>query len=312
MRIADVSALGRYEAVYVASDAPTVPLSCAARLLSERDRGLRALVVVVGPSPEPEEEAELRAALDFAGSDYLLGCGIEDPPSPPALSVPLSVRADPEAQRVLAGFLEQTRLRTRPRRVYLPLGLGGRLTDRMIQDAGVEVFGAETRDLLLYEERPAALIPGAVRLRLAQLGASLPAGVTRLPPSSPMRLVIGFLRAPHLSARFGGVGERLRTALALVREWKATRGWRPRRAFGLRIQPVLQEPHADAPRIVDFVKPRVPRLFGSPKRMTSAVSRHRRTLGSAGSVERYWLLLPVREAVTPFVPADSLEAEAQG
>jgi hypothetical protein len=308
MRVRDVASLERYDSLYVGSDPLTVPLSCAARLLAERDRGLRTLVVQVG-ADDGEGEPGLESALEKCGSDLVAGCRLDGPSQ--ALSANLSAKARlvPRESTLLGVFLEQVRRQARPRRVYLPLGLAGRVLDREIHEVGARIFRPNSRDLFFYEERPDALVPGAVRLRLAQMGASLPPGVSHLPKAAPLGLILGVERAPHLAPRLSGLNERLRTAAILTQLLAGTRGWRPQRAFGPRLQPSVQEENPAAAEIVAILQEHLPSLFGSARRMKAVTNRYTRSLRQPGYAERYWLLLPERASSAPFVPQDPGETE---
>jgi hypothetical protein len=310
VKIPNIASLGRYDSCYIATEDATIPISCPARLLSERARGLRIVIVCVGGPRGTGDAGELDAVMDRLGCDYLFGGVLPGPPGPLSASLPLSARGSDEEHQTLAVFLEAIRRQARPRRLYLPLGLGGLLSDRALLEVGLLIFSTDTRDIFLYEEKPAALIPGAVRLRLAQIGASLPPGASFLPRASPLLLLIGFQRAPHLAGRLVGFGERLRTTLTLAREWAATRAWQPQRAFGPRVQPIIQETTPGASEITELLGDRIPSLFGSARRMAAAMRRHARSLGQDHSSERYWLLLPERPSVRPFVPGLA-EAETQ-
>src|SRR5512139_941575 len=64
--------------------------------------------------------------------------------------------------------------------VEAPLGRGASGEHILTYEASVRAFATEAgRNLFLYEERPEAFVPGAVRTRLALLGARLPPGAAR-------------------------------------------------------------------------------------------------------------------------------------
>jgi hypothetical protein len=300
--------------VYVSAVDTGVALSCAGRLLAERARGESALVVCVGtPSPDDSAEgSEFQAAMGRLRADSFFW-GDAPQPEPP-LSESLSGRATCPEDRLfkLAAGLDDIRRRTRPRHVYLPLGVGGTLAERAIHEAGLQVFGGGgTRDVFFYEERPVALIPGAVRLRLAQIAASLPPGASRVRGASLLRILLGFQRAPYLRGRLRKWSERFRTALALTRQWESSRAWRPQRAFGLRLQPLLQEVDPDAREMATVFASRFPRVFGTAERLALATARYSRSLGHEAPMERYWLLLPQRENLGAVVRGLSTAAEGR-
>lgn len=245
---------GRYDSLYVSPHAGDVEASCGERLARETRRGLRALVVTLfGPA----EAAASGGAWDTAS------LGLPDAPSrDPVYASVLAVlhgrqAGDDAMLAKSAAWLDEIAHRTKPRRLYLPLAVGGHVDHRLAHEAGVRVLRdvAPGRDVFFYEDRPYASAPGSVWLRLGQLGAWLPpAAVHAAQGAGLARTLLRTPSAPCTPARVEGMGEWARLRSNGVREWWHARGWRPLKALGLRLQPVLQE---------------------------------------AG--ERYWLLLPPRE-----------------
>jgi hypothetical protein len=308
MRVSGVSALERYETCYVARDGPTIPFSCAGRIAAERSRGLRILVLCVG---FPQEDPEVLRAFDHLGADVLSwGNPWNDPLPPLSESLPSKERGSEAWDQKLAPFLEEVWRKARPKRVYLPLGVAGDGLDRGIHEVGLHVFTSlETRDLFLYEERPGALLQGAVRMRLAQIGASLPPAASKVAGSSLFGTVLSFERAPHLRERLPSWSERLRAATTLGREWLASRKWQPQRAFGPRLQPLFQEMTGAALGVPRLVPDLVSRRFGSERRLSALSLRYGRSLGHKEGIERYWLVLPGREALGAIAPGLPLPSE---
>jgi hypothetical protein len=296
MKVSGASALERYESCYVARNGETIPFSCAGRLAAERSRGLRVLVVSVGG---PADDPEVDSALERLGADVLCW-GIPWPEAqvPLSESLPSRPRASEAWEQELRPFLEEVWRRARPKRVYLPLGVAGDAEDRAIHDVALQVFRSlETRDLFLYEERPAALLGGAVRMRLAQIGASLPPAASRVGGASLPATVLSFGRAPHLAKRMPGWSERLRAAGTVSREWLLSRRWQPQRAFGPRLQPILQEVVGAGEGVSALLPRLVASAYGSERKLLASSLRYARSLGHGQAVERYWLVLPEREAL---------------
>jgi hypothetical protein len=108
-------------------------------------------------------------------------------------------------------------------------------------EAALRVFQAGAgRNTFFYEEQPQASLPGAVRLRLASVGAQLPPGASgSVKKAGWLRFAAGAMLASRPEGR--GLANRLACARAALRQRKAARGWRPLRAFGPRLQPLDQE-----------------------------------------------------------------------
>src|SRR5262249_38328519 len=149
--------------------------------------------------------------------------------------------------------------------------------------------------IFFYEDRPYAFLPGAVWIRLGQLGA-------RLPPAAHLNLTCGltqylirFQFSSYLRAHATSVGDRLRSNRAALRHWMGARGWHPRKAQGPRLQPI--EHPLDAPALELARGLLHQHAMGSalctaaprprPARRPAAVPRLRRR----EETERYWLLL---------------------
>jgi LmbE family N-acetylglucosaminyl deacetylase len=175
---------GAYDSVFLSPHPDDVALSCPASLLSEADRGRRALVVTffcdTGNDPDPraagsgarrraeDAEAMARAGADvmFAGyADAPFRCGtyrsfggivFGRDPADDAVAA--------RASDLIAWLLR----RVRPDTLYAPLAVGGHIDHRLCHDAARAVRFGPT---LFYEDRPYALVREAVRIRLGLLGA---------------------------------------------------------------------------------------------------------------------------------------------
>ncbi|MGE0455695.1 MAG: hypothetical protein AB7O37_18420 [Vicinamibacteria bacterium] len=295
--------LGRYDAVFV-SPTPTGALfSCLARVQDERAHGSSVLVAVAFETGEPDTEAT--AALDALGVD-VVGLGFTPAAARDArlasLRAALAEPHDGDAGLLgeLRDRLNDLAVRTGCRDVYLPLGAGGHVDDRLCHAAGLLALAQPRgRSVFLYEERPAIFVPGAVRIRLCQLAARLPPGAADVRDQAGLaRVLLRFNQAPHVRAGLGGLVERARATRQLAADWRAARAWRPLKALGLRLQPVLQRASGsglgDALAALSRCEASVAALFGSRERMLARAREHARRLGGEDYLERYWLLLPER------------------
>lgn len=292
----------RYDCLFISPHADDVVLSCPGRLLWERDRGSRCLVLALFESPDVS--SEVGAALRDRGIDYL-AAGL-----PPARR-----RIAEDATFGQVGFGRQaedddwlaqaTRLlsdigpRIKARHIYAPLGVGGHIDHRLAHEAALRTFASEAGlNVFLYEERPEAFIPGAVRVRLGLLGARLPPGAVTAPDRAGLtRYLLSFHVAPALRGDLRGWGDRLRSTGSAAREWRLARAWNPQRAFGPRFQPVIhtvEEGQTEAMKeaVAAFV-PVGPRgRDRSRLRFEKLTKVYARRLRVTGYVERFWLLLP--------------------
>jgi hypothetical protein len=169
---------------------------------------------------------------------------------------------------------------------------------RIVHEAGMHTFHPESgRDLFFYEERPEAFAPGAVRIRLAQMGA-------RLPPAARVDGEAGFLRfqvriqgVPRLRGSRSGLKRRVRTARSAARQWFASRAWRPLKALGPRLHPLVQGVDgASLDEVRELIRAASARLGASATQRFLSLSADRaRRLHLDGHAERYWLLLPMPE-----------------
>ena len=297
-----LSRLKPADVVYLSPDAETAALSCAGGMLAHRERGRRVLIVIlfggegdaapaVGPTARIGADrlavglphARLRSPAHGRCETSLFG----------------RLPEDDEVLVHLCHWLGEMARRTQLRQVYAPLGVFGHIDHRLAHEAVSATFEAGAgRDVFFYEERPWALREGAVRVRLAQLGARLPPAVTApLDGSGLVSLVTGVLGDPVVRRHQAGVWDAVRSAGRTVRQWREARSWRPHRAFGLRLQPILQETPAAALRLIDEGCRELPGVspFGAADRLETLARRHARRLGCAGPTERYWLRLPTRD-----------------
>lgn len=303
MRLRDLSEVEGYDAVFVSPHVGDAPLACAARLLGAGG-GRRLLVVVCGEPAEAVPGTGWPAALERFKVDLL---ALRVPPAEERDARYASLRGlaqgrgpgDDAAASELAQRLDELRRLARARDVYLPLGVGGHADHRLALEAGLRVFTpGEGRNVFLYEERPAGLLPGLVRLRLAQLGAWLPPGTAALDSPGLARLLVHAQRDAPLGCAACPPKERLRLLPMLARQWRETRAWRPQRALGLRLQPVVAAgddgAHAAAGEaLLEWARQR-PAGASPAERVERLAATYARRLGGSGHVERYWLLLPER------------------
>ena len=156
------------------------------------------------------------------------------------------------------------------------------------------------RNLFLYEERPEAFVPGAVRTRLALLGARLPPEGARSAPRvrAAAHAVAGERAVSTARARPAGSGAASATLATTRRRWRDGAGLEP--AAGVRSAPAADRPGrrrggrkplpASSPRRSCRGTARVvlaPRSVSAPARPPP-----RRGMGAVYHAERVWLFLP--------------------
>lgn len=295
-----------YEVLYVSPHEDDVLVSCPGRMLSERAQSLRVLVVIVFSGAAGEARGGSEQTLRRLGFDVSrLGF-------PPAAersdfydSYTRTVfERDSEDSLVLddlANRLSELARETKARHVYLPLGAGGHADHRICHEAGLRAFQQETgRNIFFYEERPQALLPGAIRIRLGELGARLPPAAADIGDDASLaRVAFSHGRAPFLAAARLGLWERARATRRVAAAYRAARAWNPARALGLRVQPVVEAMDgADFEGVLGLLagaEARIAELFGSRERLARDAGRYGRRLSSRAYAERYWLLLPPRD-----------------
>jgi LmbE family N-acetylglucosaminyl deacetylase len=297
MALVTPSELARYDAVYLSPHADDAVLACAGRLRAERARGERVLILVLF-------EAEARPgaeALAHLGVDVCVA-GLAPAASRGGRATYRSIGferrpEDAEAFDGVMRVLSDAGPRVRPRQLYVPLGVGGHVDHRLTHEASLQVLADEPgRNLFLYEERPEAFAPGAVRVRLGLMGARLPPGAIEAAERAGLaRYLFRVQSAPSFRGDLRGLADRFRTVGAAAGEWRSARAWNPQKAFGPRLQPIVQAGDGEAAKAVrelwsTVASPRGRRRAGDRWRAAAAAYAHK--LGGAEHAERYWLLLP--------------------
>jgi len=297
----DTNALERYDSLFIAPHGDDVALGCPARVQGEAERGRRVLVVAVF-EPVGSDTPAARAVRQL-GADYL-AAGL--PParrrrSPLGPSAPESERR-PEDEGValeVARLLTEVGPRTQAVHVYAPLGLGPSVDHRLTYEAAVRAFATGPgHNLFLYEERPEAFVPGAVRTRLALLGARLPPAAARSPERAGLLRHLWRVNEPlRLRGEKEELGARVRAILEARRRFRQALPWNPQRAFGPRLQPVVhaadEEARERARAIVGVLLPKDGK--GRPRaanRFNACAAAAAKKLGGVYHAERLWLFLP--------------------
>jgi LmbE family N-acetylglucosaminyl deacetylase len=311
------------DSVYVAPHAGDLALSCAGRLVYEARQGLKALVVTLfGPGLDgpfgPTQEAEERAAraLVRRGVSHF---AVEMPEAPRRSALYATYAGLLEARDVgdeawagqTAELLTEIAHRTRAKQVYAPLAVGGHIDHQLAHEAARAAFPAEGRNVLLYEDRPEALVTGAVRIRLAQMGARLPPAADVAERARAVSYLLRYHVGPVFRGHVSGWQERLRGARTAARHWRAGRAWNPQRAWGPRLQPVVYTTEAgDLPAVAELSA-----ALGSGG-LGPLATRYATRLVRGAHAERYWLLLPARETdgleTLPPAAAESIRAQLKG
>ena len=289
------------DSLYVAPRQDDIHMSLAARLVADQAEGRRTVLVGLF------DEASLGTREADAALDGLLG-------GPPPTRVRLGLSPDaPDVLLHATEALSDLRYRTRAGDLYMPLGVGNDLGRRIAHEAALHAYGnGEGRNVFLYEERPEAFVPGAVRMRLGHIGARLPPGAAESADDTSLAaFLLRYHIPPSLRGDLKGLGERARGIKNAARRWREARSWRPGKGFGPRLHPILhQTPDALLAAVTDMVGD----AAASPRaaeRMTALATRYARRLGARGHAERLWLLLPpaTHGRITP-VDAPEVDAAA--
>ena len=302
----DTDGLERYESLFIAPHGDDVALGCPARVLGEVERGRRVLVMALF-EPVGSDTPAARAVREL-GADYA-AAGLPAAPNRRRRGAPASVRTEarPDEEDIAleaARLLTETGPRTQAVHVFAPLGLGASIDHRLTYEAAVRAFATEAgRNLFLYEERPEAFVPGAVRTRLALLGARLPPGAVKAPERAGLLRHLWRTNEPdRLRGTSRGIGAWLSALVAARGRFRLARPWNPARAYGPRLQPIVHVADADAQAraeaIVDLLLPRDrkgrPRAAGRFNIRAAAAAKK---LGGVYHAERFWLFLPSGEGL---------------
>jgi hypothetical protein len=295
----DPRLLARYDCLFLDPHGDDAMLACPARMQAEVEKGRRVLLLAlfepVGSSPKRPDAARSLGA-DYAAAGLPSGSRRRGADAEPAAE-PAGEREAVlfEAVRLLAGTVPSTQAA----HIFAPLGLGTSADHLVTYEAALRVFATERgRNLFLYEERPEAFVPGAVRTRLALLG-------TRLPPAAqhaaePASLWRHLLHATE-PGRLRGERRRLREELAAVslarRSFREARRWNPSRALGPRMQPMVHVADEQAMHRARAVAEKLLPLdgHGRPRpaeRFSARAAAAARKLGGVYHAERLWLFLP--------------------
>lgn len=311
------------DSVYFAPHANDLAVSCAGRLVHESRQGLKALVVTLfGPGLDgpfgPAQQAEERSAraLVRLGVSHF---AVEAPEARRRSALYTTYTGLLEARDVgdeawagqAADLLTEIGHRTKAKQVYAPLAVGGHIDHQLAHEAARVAFGAEGRNVFLYEDRPEALIGGAVRIRLAQMGARLPPAADVAEKAGVASYLLRFHLGPVFRGEVDGWQERLRATRTAARHWRAGRAWNPQRAWGPRLQPVVNVTEAaDLAGVADLCASLDQGGLGP------LASRYASRLSGGVHAERYWLLLPARETdgleTLPASAAATIRAQMDG
>ena len=317
MALVPLADLGRYDALYVSPHADDAALSCTSRMLGERARGQRVLVLVLFESEAGPAVTELLAR----GADVSLA-GIAPAArrheGAPFRSIGFERSGeDALAFETVARVFADAAPRVKARQVYVPLGVGGHIDHRLAHEAALQVLVDEPgRNLFLYEERPEAFAPGAVRVRLGLVAARLPPGAKDAAERAGLaRYLLRVNAAPSGRGDIRDWADRFGSFGAAAGEWRSARAWNPQKAFGPRLQPIVHPAEAGvAPLAEDLWASLVPTRGSRPRAAErfrrAALAYARKVAGDAGNdyVERYWLVLPSLPGATQPVRREEIEA----
>ena len=317
MALVPLADLGRYDALYVSPHADDAALSCAGRLLGERARGQRVLVLLLFESETGPAVTELLAR----GADVALA-GLA-PAARRRAGAPFRsigferAPEDAEAFEAVARLFADVAPRVKARQVYVPLGVGGHIDHRLAHEAALQVLVDEPgRNLFLYEERPEAFAPGAVRVRLGLVAARLPPGANDAAERAGLaRYLLRVNAAPAGRGDLRGWADRFGSFGAAAGEWRSARAWNPQKAFGPRLQPVVHPAEAGVASQAEelwasIVPTRGSRSRAADRFRNNALAYARKVVGGASHdhVERYWLVLPSLPGATQPARREEIES----
>ncbi len=301
MSTLDLDTLESFDSLFVAPHGDDVPLSCPGRVYTEADRGRRVLVLALF---EPDGDGgRAGEAVRRLGASYR-GAGLpvaRDRRMKHAPSSPTTERGpeDEDVVIVAANLLAKLGPHVQAVHIHAPLGLGASADHAVAYEASVRAFATGAgRNLFLYEERPEAFVPGAVRTRLALMGARLPPAGESSAPQARLTSMLWRVNEPgRLRDDAGGPGDRLAMLAAARRRWRSARAWNPLRAFGPRLQPIVhagdEEARSLAREVAELVLPRDRK--GRPRaarRFSARAEGAARKLGAPYHAEKLWLFLP--------------------
>jgi len=291
--------LDRYDSLFVAPHADDVMLACPTRVQSETEKGRRVLLLALF-EPLASDTPAARSARGL-GADFA-AAGLPSARERGRADAASSAPSSPEDEAVAleaARLLTETGPRTQAVHVFAPLGLGSSIDHRLTYEATVRAFATEPgRNLFLYEERPEAFVPGAVRTRLALLGARLPPAAQRSVERAGLLRHLWSANEPgSLRGEARGLRERLASLGVARQRFRQARPWNPSRAFGPRLQPIVHRADEDALRRAREVVASLLPLDGkgrprAAERFHARAAAAAKRLGGVYHAERFWLFLP--------------------
>lgn len=304
MRVSAAGAASRAAALFVVPHAADAALSFPLRLAAEREQGRVLVAVGFGGVTESSGWGQ---RFDAWGCEWLtlnLPAASERDPACATLRGAVFAPHAGEAELVtdLARRLEELLRAAKPASVYLPLAVGEHVDHRICHAAGLRAMRLfEGTNVFLYEERPQVLWPGAARLRLGALGARLPPAA-RLPREAG--LVQGWLRQPWaawLPCVPSRLLDRLRCLGPFARRRREASRWRPQKALGPRLQPVLQPDHPAGRQLAAEARghwlAESARSGWTAARLQGWTARHDHGANGERGAERLWLVLPEKGEV---------------
>jgi LmbE family N-acetylglucosaminyl deacetylase len=292
--IFDAAQLPACDSLYLSPHPDDILLACPARLVYDLGRAQRVLVLTLFGGAAGDECAALMERLGV----MQVGLGLKEAGKRHAaygsyrgLTFSPRESADEDLLHEVAAFFNDVAHRLRPRQVLAPLGVGSHVDHCLVHEAARAAFaGGEARDVFLYEERPEALVPGAVRIRLGQIGAQLPPAASPADGTSLWRFLRHFHLGPAFRGDLRGLRERLDAVRPALELWRTGRGWQPQRSRGPRVQPVLFPAGEDWGASLGELR------AVWPPALRALAAAYADRLGGGPYAERYWLLLPPRES----------------
>lgn len=199
--------------LYLSPHCDDVVLSCAARIARETAAGERVVVATVfsagGEDRASRAAASVRAREDRAALRSLGAesrhLGLADAPMRPGLtasyaSLVLGPAPEDALLRTLSAVVAGLVAELAPRRVCLPLGVGGHIDHRAVFRSHLSLPG----EVAFYEDRPYAGEPAFVVHRLVEIGASVAGMYPQQTADDEAAFLAAFDRWPHLLAYASG------------------------------------------------------------------------------------------------------------
>lgn len=190
----------------------------------------------------------------------------------------------------IAQRLKELMEQLQPVTLYAPLGVGTHIDHRMCYAATQGIQTDKGIDIWFYEERPYSYAPGAVELRLHELGF-------QVSPVQVSQLLAGFRRLPHVRAYLPAGKLRTRCEGLLVAPLAKTATWV---SPSHQTTPCSKESTIAAHLAAELYGSQFEAFCGSRESLRHYDARHAQRLGlRVPRAERYWQITPTSPILPP-------------